>query len=159
MEHKCVLPSIESLQRPWKDPKTYCIFYVYFYTATVGEVRWKEYLLKEEGQIGSNTMEAFAHLVLVNNYKAWLYEEKKTHQKGLLTEYDCPRSYYGKPSIIDKILDGVQFDMHLRPTMESATASTLRGHQVIRLHFLESNFLRSLKNRTEIDLNLLVRAY
>ena len=83
---------------------------MYFYTATVGEVRWKEYLLKEEGWTGSNTMEAFAHMFLVNNYKAWLYEEKKAHQKGLLTEYNCPPSY-GKPSIINKILDGVQFNM------------------------------------------------
>jgi hypothetical protein len=55
-------------------------------------------------------MEAFALLVLVNNYKAWLYEEKKTHQTNLLTEYDSPPSY-GKPSIVDKILDGVQFNL------------------------------------------------
>jgi hypothetical protein len=93
-----------------EDPKAYCIFYMYFYTAAVGEVRWKECLSKEEGRIGSNTMEAFALLVLVNNYKAWLYEEKKTHQANLLTEYDSPPSR-GKPSIVDKILDGVQFNL------------------------------------------------
>jgi hypothetical protein len=89
-----------------------CIFYMYFYTATVGDVRWKDYLSKEEGWIGSNTMEAFSLLlVLVNNYKAsWLYEEKKTNQTNLLTEYDSPPSY-GKPSIVDKILDGVQFNL------------------------------------------------
>jgi hypothetical protein len=101
---------MDSLTRRLKDPKAYCIFYMYFYTAAVGEVRWKECLSKEEGRIGSNTMEAFALLVLVNNYKAWLYEEKKTHQINLLTEYDCPPSY-GKPSIVDKILDGVQFNL------------------------------------------------
>jgi hypothetical protein len=67
-------------------------------------------LSKEEGRIGSNTMEAFALLVLVDNYKAWLYEEKKTYQTNLLTEYDSPPSY-GKPSIVDKILDGVQFNL------------------------------------------------
>jgi hypothetical protein len=110
VENKCVLPSMESLGRRLEDPKTYCIFYMFFYTAAVGETRWKEYLSNEEGRIGSNTMEAFAQLVLVNNYKAWLYEEKKTHQTHLLTEYDSPPSY-GKPSIVDKILDGVQFDL------------------------------------------------
>jgi hypothetical protein len=93
-----------------KDPKAYCIFYMHFYTAAVGDERWKDCLSKEEGRIGSNTMEAFALLVLVNNYKAWLYEEKKTHQTNLLTEYDSPPSY-GKPSIVDKILDGVQFNL------------------------------------------------
>ena len=49
-------------------------------------------------------------LVLVNHYKAWLYEEKKIHQANLLTRHDCPPSY-GKPSIVDKILDGVQFNL------------------------------------------------
>ncbi len=93
-----------------EDPKAYCIFYMYFYTAAVGEIRWKECLSKEEGRIGSNTMEAFALLVLVNNYKAWLYEEKQTHQTNLSTKYDYPPSY-GKPSIVGKILDGVQFNL------------------------------------------------
>ncbi len=97
-----------------KDPKAYFIFYMYFYTAAVGEVRWKEFLSKKEGRIGSNTMEAFALLVLVNNYKAWLYEEKK-NQTNLWTEYDSPPSY-GKASIVDKILDGVQFNLVMNPT-------------------------------------------
>jgi hypothetical protein len=64
-------------------------------------------------------MEAFALLVLENNYKAWLHEEKKTHQRNLLTEYDCPPSY-GKPSIVDVILDGVQFNLEMeasKPTV------------------------------------------
>jgi hypothetical protein len=50
---------------------------MYFYTAAVGDIRWKDCLSKEEGRIGSNTMEAFALLVLVDNYKAWLYEGKR----------------------------------------------------------------------------------
>jgi hypothetical protein len=57
-----------------------------FYTAAVEETRWKERLSKEDGRIGSNTMEAFALLVLVNNCKAWLYKEKKTHQSNDLTK-------------------------------------------------------------------------
>ena len=96
---------------------------MYFYTAAIGEGRWKEYLSKEEGWIGSNTMEAFALLVLEYNYKAWLYEEKKTHQKGLSTEYDCLPSL-GKPSIIDKILDGVQFDLG-----EDANLAVIHDHR------------------------------
>jgi hypothetical protein len=87
--------------------------------AVVGETRWKESLSKEDGRIGSNTMEAFALLVLENNCKAWLCEEKKTHQSNLLTEYDCPPSY-GKPSIVAVILDGVQFNLEMeasKPTV------------------------------------------
>ena len=98
-----------------EDPKTYFIFYMYFYPAVVGETQWKECISKKEGRIGSNTMEAFALLVLVNNYKAWLYEEKKTHQNNLWTEYDSPPSY-GKPSVVDKLLDGVQFNLGIEET-------------------------------------------
>jgi hypothetical protein len=64
-------------------------------------------------------MEAFALLVLVNNYKAWLFEGKKTHQTNLLTKYNSPPSY-GKPSIVDKILDGVQLNLE-----EEATSPTV----------------------------------
>jgi hypothetical protein len=110
VDNRCVLPSIESVKRQLEDPKAYCVFYMYFYTAAIGEVRWKECLSKEEGRIGHNTTEAFTMLVLVNNYKAWLYEEKKIHQANLLTEYDCPPSE-GKPAIVNKILDGVQFNL------------------------------------------------
>ena len=109
------MPSIESIGRQLKDPKAYFIFYMYFYTAAVGEIRWKKCISKKEERFGSNTMEAFALLVLVNNYKAWLYEEKKAHQTSLWTEYDYPPSC-GKPSIVDKILDGVQFNLGMVAT-------------------------------------------
>jgi hypothetical protein len=133
------LPSIESFERRTKDPKAYCIFYMYFYTAAVGELRWKEYLWKEEGRIGSNTMEAFALLVLVNNYKAWLYDEKKAHQKKLLTEYDSPPSY-GKPSIVDKILDGVQFNLvsTVRTVIYDNNDRTFKKVEKERVEWLEA---------------------
>jgi hypothetical protein len=123
-----------------EDPKACCIFYMCFYTAAVGEVRWKECLSKEEGRIGSNTMEAFALLVLVNNYKAWLYEEKKTHQANLLTECDSPPSR-GKPSIVDKILDGVQFNLGVEtsPTaIYDKTDTTFKKLENKRVEWLEA---------------------
>ena len=40
---------------------------------------------------------------------------KKAHKTDLLTEYDSPPSY-GKPSIVDKILDGVQFNLGMEAT-------------------------------------------
>jgi hypothetical protein len=56
-------------------------------------------------------MEAFALLILENNHKAWLYEEKKTHQNNFfLMEHDCPPSCK-KPSLVNKILDGVHFKL------------------------------------------------
>ena len=107
-----------------------------FCTAVVGETRWKECLSKEDTRIGSNTVEAFALLVLVNNCKAWLCEEKKTHQDNLLTECDCPPSC-GKPSIVDRILDGLQFNLNMeagKPTVihdkEDRTCKKLEKQRV-----------------------------
>jgi hypothetical protein len=37
-------------------------------------------------------------------------QEKKTHQTNLWTKYNSPPSF-GKPSIADKMLDGVQFNL------------------------------------------------
>ena len=136
-----MLPSIESIGRRLEDPKAYFIFYMYFYTAAVGEGRWKEYILKTEGRIGSNTMEAFALLVLVNKYKACLFQEKKTHQTDLWTKYDSPPSY-GKPSIVDKILDGVQFNLGIEATSPTLiydkNDNTYKKLQKERVEWLET---------------------
>jgi hypothetical protein len=95
-----------------------------FHTAASGEVRWKECLSTEEGRIGSkNTLEAFALLLLMNNHKARLCEEKKTHQTNLLTEHDSPPSC-GKPSIVGKVLDGVQFNLDLEASPTVITDKT-----------------------------------
>jgi hypothetical protein len=92
------------------DGRAHCIFHMCSYTAAVGDVRWKECVSTEDGQIGSSTMEAFALLVLENNHKAWLHENGKTLQNNLLTKHDCPPSQK-KPAFVDKILDGVQFNL------------------------------------------------
>jgi hypothetical protein len=134
---------MESLKRRWKDPKAQCIFCMNFHTAVAGETRWKESLSKEDGRIGSNTMEAFALLVLENNCKAWLHEEKKTHQSNLLTEHDCPPSC-GKPSIVDVVLDGVQFNLEMeasKPTViYDKDGRTYKKLEKERVDWLEAFF-------------------
>jgi hypothetical protein len=57
----------------------------------------------DEERIGKNTTEAFAILLFLNNFKAWIYEEKMNHGNGLLTEYDSLPSV-GIMSIVDKRL-------------------------------------------------------
>jgi len=42
----------------------------------------------ENSHIGNYTTEAFALLIIMNNYKAWLHEEKMKHQEKLITEYE-----------------------------------------------------------------------
>jgi hypothetical protein len=60
-------------------PGVYCIFYHYFFRATVGEVRWKKEVLCDSpvmDSVGSEQEEAFALVTLKNNYHAWLFEAK-----------------------------------------------------------------------------------
>jgi hypothetical protein len=57
----------------------------------------------EDGCSGNNTTEAFALLLVSNNYKAWMYEEKRSHGNELLTEYDTLPSV-AAVSIVDKLL-------------------------------------------------------
>jgi hypothetical protein len=103
VDRKCVMLSLESILQRLDNPKAYYIFYEFFYKAAVGEVRWKECMDSEDGRIGNNTTEAFALLLVSNNYKAWMYEEKRSHGNELLTEYDTLPSV-AAVSIVDKLL-------------------------------------------------------
>lgn len=68
--------SSESFESCIENPKAYYVFYQYFYKAAIGETKWKEYLGKSGDRIGNSNTEAFALLLLANNYKAWLHQEK-----------------------------------------------------------------------------------
>lgn len=85
-----VLPSIESFQMRLKLPKVYYLFYEFFFKAVVGEGLFKRRFV-EGKRFGTNILEAFAHLILVNNYFAWLYDYYyKNPGTTLKTEYDLP---------------------------------------------------------------------
>jgi hypothetical protein len=101
--------SLESMEQRLDNPKAYYVFYEFFYKAAVGEVCWKDCLEDSDGKrIGNDTTEAFALLIVANNYKAWLYEEKMSHGEELKTEYDTGPSD-GCISIVDKLLVNQEF--------------------------------------------------
>jgi hypothetical protein len=71
---------------------------------------------------------------LDNNYKAWLYEEKKVHQLNLLTEYEIVAGpEHGKMSIVDKILDGIQINLG---RIDRVVSTTIRYYGGYRCHDL-----------------------
>jgi hypothetical protein len=71
-----------------KLPKVNFIFYEYFFKAVVGDSIWKQ-RFTENKRLGTNVSEAFAHVIIENNYFAWLYDYKnKNPGCTLLTEYD-----------------------------------------------------------------------
>lgn len=100
--------SLESMVERFVNPKSYYLFYDFFYRATIGEQAWKRYMQEEDGShIGNYTTEAFTLLLLKNNYKAWLHSEKMKHKDKLVTEYEIDKDDT-RQSIVDKWLDNVE---------------------------------------------------
>jgi len=63
-------------------PKVNYIFYEYFFKAVVSVGAWKCQFAK--GRFGTNILEAFTHVILQNNYFAWLYHYKLNNQDSTL---------------------------------------------------------------------------
>jgi hypothetical protein len=100
-----VLPALEAFEEMLENPTMYYIFYEYFLRAAVGEEEWKkqngrpkrkntrnnsptqERVDLQDKRLASSLDEAFALLVLKNNYFAWLLQAKEKN-KDLKTDYD-----------------------------------------------------------------------
>lgn len=83
-------------------PCVYMVFYEYFLKSCVGDMDWK--LTCSQTSDLSATMtnyqtEAFAFLVLRNNYFAWLLDVKKTSEDSLVTDYDSAKVIEGSRDI------------------------------------------------------------
>lgn len=64
-----------------------------------------------EARIGNTCTEAFAHLVLQNNYFYWLYEIKKSGKvMDLVTEYDVANKTRNKKHLVDVVLENIEID-------------------------------------------------
>lgn len=69
------------------------VFYEYFLKSCVGDADWKACCTKPNAlsaQMSNHQTEAFALLVLRNNYFAWLLEVKKSARDTIKTDYDPP---------------------------------------------------------------------
>jgi hypothetical protein len=83
-----VLLALESFAKWWKLPKVNYLFYHYFYKAAIGDATWKCRLV-ENKRLGPVILEAYTHMMLCNQYFAWLYEYKANHPKSeLMMEYE-----------------------------------------------------------------------
>jgi hypothetical protein len=91
---KCIVfPSLEAFEEGIKLPATYVIFYDYFVKSSVGDAAWKESCLHAKDPsdpIVTPQEEAFALILLKNNYFAWLWEAKSALGANLVTDYDTP---------------------------------------------------------------------
>ena len=98
-----VFPAMEAFELRLENPNTYFIFYEYFLKSTVGDEAWKNKVgLKRDKEnrtnarivldttcrLSSTLDEAFAMVMLKNNYFAWLLKAKETFGMSLVTDYE-----------------------------------------------------------------------
>jgi hypothetical protein len=91
VEKRIVFPSLAAFEEGVNLPAIYVIFYNYFVKSSVGDNAWKVACLDAEDQsspIVPPQGEAFAMLLLKNNYFAWLWEAKMKLGNLLITDYD-----------------------------------------------------------------------
>jgi hypothetical protein len=91
VEKRIVFPSLDAFEAGVNLPSIYVIFYNYFVKSSVGDNAWKVACLDAEDQsspIVPPQGEAFAMLLLKNNYFAWLWEAKMKLGNLLITDYD-----------------------------------------------------------------------
>jgi hypothetical protein len=95
-------------------PNVYFLFYEYFFKSSVGDVRWKRACTEEKDKyapLGSPQAEAFAMLLLKNNYFAWLLEAKEKLQDLLMTDYDPESKRAGWKSAPEVYLKKLQVNL------------------------------------------------
>ena len=112
------MPACESFQLRIENLKMSFMFYTYFYSAVIGGTAWKRQVNDDKaGHLGNVSSEAFGHILLLNNYKAWLHvakvQEGWTHMK---TEYDPQAEIVEEQSLADYLLGGWEFDISVNGT-------------------------------------------
>jgi hypothetical protein len=82
---------LEAFEEGINLPLVYMIFYEYFFKSSVGDSAWKKSCLEAKDPtepLAAPQEEAFAMILLRNNYFAWLWEAKMEFKDLLSTEYD-----------------------------------------------------------------------
>jgi hypothetical protein len=92
-DENSVFPSLEAFEEAIRMPTFYMVFYDYFFRSSVGDAEWRESSMQMGTadvslKIAPIQSEAFAFLILRNNYFAWLLEVKRTADDEFVTDYD-----------------------------------------------------------------------
>jgi hypothetical protein len=154
VHNNAILPSLEAFEKRLEIPGIYFVFYDYFYKASEGDARWKEGCLEantEFDRLGSRVGEAFALLVLKNNYFAWLLEAKEKLGVQLVTDYDSDAQRRGMKNIVDALLQ-LEFNVPDAPPSCTTAAETLEVPAV-----LTSSNVLVVKSEDEAGYNILAK--
>ena len=102
-----VFPSLEAFEEGVRLPAVYMIFHDYFLKSSIGDASWKEACLDAADPtdpIAPPQGQAFAMLLLRNNYFAWLWEAKLEYKTALRTDYDIAKDRSHMHEISEAIL-------------------------------------------------------
>jgi hypothetical protein len=97
-EENLVFPSLEAFECGIACPPVHVIFYDWFLKSSVGDSAWKRAIYAKDALEPMSPIqgEAFAMILLKNNYFAWLSEAKMRLKELLVTEYDTKKEKQNK---------------------------------------------------------------
>ncbi len=113
---RLVLPAWESFEERLKNPNTYVVFYDYFLRSATGDEEWKLRSSKNNDQSVSSSRltpplnEAFALVLLKNNFFAWLLEAKESYN-SLITDYDNDDIGPNDKPLVEYLSQGAYIDL------------------------------------------------
>ena len=98
-EENLIFPSLEAFECGIACPVVHVMFYDWFLKSSVGDSAWKQAIYNPKDPLEPMAPiqgEAFAMILLKNNYFAWLSEAKLRLKDQLVTEYDTKKEKQGK---------------------------------------------------------------
>ena len=136
--------ALECFEDRWNIPKAYHLFYDQFFKAAVGDRRWKKNI-EEDESLGNANTEAFALMILKNNYHAWLaqayseftfenqynmeLQERKRRQEQGNDNTDEEDEEFVGTSILDEILPNFHYYKNDQPPrVEPKNKKKKRNH-------------------------------
>jgi hypothetical protein len=101
---------VETFEKRLGMPTGYYLFYDYFLRSAVGEEEWKRLAktVPTDTGMSSELNEAFALVLLKNNYFAWLLEAKQD-KPDLVTDYDHGDTMTDRKTLVEFVLGDVFF--------------------------------------------------
>jgi hypothetical protein len=114
-QNEAVLPCLEAFEMGLEIPSIYFLFYEYFFKPSVGDVRWKRACMEANDKtdlLGLAQAEAFAMIVLKNNYFAWLLDAKEKLKTLLVTDYDPETKRAGMRTASEVYLKRLQLNVN-----------------------------------------------
>ena len=137
-------------------PGIYFIFYDYFFKSSAGDAAWRKASMDEKKsnwnkRLASEQSEAFALLVLKNNYFAWLLSAKEKWKENLVTDYDSEVVRKDKKSCCEAYLGEIEIDLDVTFDDDDTDISFLVSKSENRERYNE------LKSTTDMELMKAVR--